>query len=63
MPELLRGSAVDMLDATEASYDELLGTNLKGPHFLTQQIARWMLERRPRPNRFHHVDFQLHGIH
>jgi 3-oxoacyl-[acyl-carrier protein] reductase len=36
----------DMLDATEASYDELLGTNLKGPHFLTQQIARWMLERR-----------------
>jgi 3-oxoacyl-[acyl-carrier protein] reductase len=36
----------DMLDATEASYDELLGTNLKGPHFLTQQIARWMVERR-----------------
>src|SRR5882762_5707601 len=36
----------DMLDATEASYDELLGTNLKGPHFLTQQVARWMLERR-----------------
>ncbi|HEY6393028.1 MAG TPA: 3-ketoacyl-ACP reductase [Bryobacteraceae bacterium] len=36
----------DMLDSTEASYDELLGTNLKGPHFLTQQIARWMMERR-----------------
>jgi 3-oxoacyl-[acyl-carrier protein] reductase len=35
-----------MLEATEASYDELLATNLKGPHFLTQQIARWMLERR-----------------
>jgi 3-oxoacyl-[acyl-carrier protein] reductase len=34
----------DILDATEASYDELLATNLKGPHFLTQQIARWMLE-------------------
>ena len=36
----------DMLEATEASYDELLATNLKGPHFLTQQIARWMLEQR-----------------
>ena len=34
----------DILEATEASYDELLATNLKGPHFLTQQIARWMLE-------------------
>jgi 3-oxoacyl-[acyl-carrier protein] reductase len=36
----------DMLDATESSYDELLRTNLKGPHFLTQQIARWMIEQR-----------------
>jgi 3-oxoacyl-[acyl-carrier protein] reductase len=36
----------DMLDATESSYDELLSTNLKGPHFLTQQIARWMVEQR-----------------
>ncbi len=36
----------DMLEASEASYDELLRTNLKGPHFLTQQIARWMLEQR-----------------
>jgi len=36
----------DLLEATEASYDELLSTNLKGPHFLTQQIARWMVEQR-----------------
>jgi len=35
----------DILEATESSYDELLNTNLKGPHFLTQQIARWMLEQ------------------
>lgn len=34
----------DVLDATEESYDEILGTNLKGPHFLTQQAARWMLD-------------------
>jgi 3-oxoacyl-[acyl-carrier protein] reductase len=35
----------DILEATESSFDELIGTNLKGPHFLTQQIARWMVER------------------
>lgn len=32
----------DLLDATEESFDEVLATNLKGPHFLTQQAARWM---------------------
>lgn len=35
----------DMLEATEASFDELIATNLKGPHFLTQAIARLMVER------------------
>ncbi len=34
----------DVLDATEESFDELMATNLKGPHFLTQLAARWMLE-------------------
>jgi NAD(P)-dependent dehydrogenase (short-subunit alcohol dehydrogenase family) len=36
----------DILDATEESFDELLATNLRGPHFLTRDAARWMLERR-----------------
>src|SRR5215472_10180454 len=35
----------DLLDATEESFDELIATNLKGPHFLTQQAAKWMAER------------------
>jgi len=35
----------DLLEATEESFDEVLATNLKGPHFLTQQAARWMAER------------------
>ncbi len=34
----------DLLEATEDSFDELISTNLKGPHFLTQQAARWMAE-------------------
>lgn len=32
----------DILEATEESFDELVATNLKGPHFLTQAAARWM---------------------
>jgi 3-oxoacyl-[acyl-carrier protein] reductase len=35
----------DLLDATPESFDEIIGTNLKGPYFLTQQIARMMVER------------------
>ena len=35
----------DILAATEASFDELIAINLKGPHFLTQQIAPWMVEQ------------------
>jgi 3-oxoacyl-[acyl-carrier protein] reductase len=33
----------DILEATSASFDEVVGTNLKGPYFLTQQIAKAML--------------------
>ncbi len=33
----------DLLDTTEASFDELIGTNLKGPLFLTQSVARQMV--------------------
>src|SRR3954447_26284927 len=35
----------DLLESTEESFDELIATNLKGPHFLTQLAARWMAER------------------
>jgi 3-oxoacyl-[acyl-carrier protein] reductase len=34
----------DIFEATEESFDELIGTNVKGPHFLTQLAARWMAE-------------------
>jgi 3-oxoacyl-[acyl-carrier protein] reductase len=35
----------DILEATEESFDELIAVNLKGPHFLTQNAARWMADR------------------
>ena len=37
---------LDILDATPESFDELIATNLKGPYFLTQQIARQMLGKK-----------------
>jgi 3-oxoacyl-[acyl-carrier protein] reductase len=36
----------DILEATEVSFEELIATNLQGPHFLTQLIARGMVEQR-----------------
>jgi len=35
----------DVLVASEESFDELINTNLKGPHFLTQAAAHWMAEQ------------------
>ncbi len=34
---------VDMLQVSQASYDEVLATNLKGPFFLTQRVANEMI--------------------
>jgi NAD(P)-dependent dehydrogenase (short-subunit alcohol dehydrogenase family) len=36
----------DLLEAGEESFDRLLRINLKGPHFLTQAVARWMIEQK-----------------
>jgi 3-oxoacyl-[acyl-carrier protein] reductase len=42
----------DILQATEKSFDRVLAINLKGPFFLTQQVANWMIEqRRQNPDR------------
>ncbi len=35
----------DILEAAEESFDSLISTNLKGPYFLTQLAARWMVEQ------------------
>ncbi|MCC6484695.1 MAG: 3-ketoacyl-ACP reductase [Armatimonadetes bacterium] len=36
----------DILDATEQSFDHLINVNLKGPYFLTQAAANWMIEQK-----------------
>jgi len=35
----------DILEATEQSFDRVIGINLKGPYFLTQLVANWMIEQ------------------
>jgi 3-oxoacyl-[acyl-carrier protein] reductase len=35
----------DILEAGEASFDRLIAINVKGPYFLTQLAAKWMIEQ------------------
>jgi NAD(P)-dependent dehydrogenase (short-subunit alcohol dehydrogenase family) len=39
-------SRADVLDATEQSFTRLIDVNLRGPYFLSQAVARWMIELR-----------------
>ncbi len=34
----------DILEISEESYDWVMAINLKGPYFLTQVVAKWMIE-------------------
>lgn len=43
----------DLLDASEDSFEELMRTNLQGPYFLTQAVARHMVDRARADAAFH----------
>jgi NAD(P)-dependent dehydrogenase (short-subunit alcohol dehydrogenase family) len=46
----------DLLEATEESFDRVLSINLKGPYFLTQLVAKWMIEQRKQsPDRSYRI--------
>ena len=36
----------DILEASEESFDEVMAANLKGPYFLTQAAAQWMIQQK-----------------
>lgn len=36
---------LDVLEATEESFDRLIAINTKGPYFLTQAAAKWMIQQ------------------
>jgi 3-oxoacyl-[acyl-carrier protein] reductase len=42
----------DLLDATEESFDRVMGTNLKGSYFLTQLFARHMVAMKKKDSQF-----------
>jgi 3-oxoacyl-[acyl-carrier protein] reductase len=42
----------DILDATEEAFDKVFNVNLKGPYFLTQAVARWMIRQRQADSQF-----------
>ena len=42
----------DLLDASSESFDRLMSINLRGPYFLTQAAARWMIEQRKQSGSF-----------
>jgi NAD(P)-dependent dehydrogenase (short-subunit alcohol dehydrogenase family) len=52
----------DILDATEESFDRVLGINLKGPYFLTQLVARWMIEQREADAKFSGVIVNISSV-
>ena len=36
----------DILEASEESYEEVMKINLQGPYFLSQEIAKWMIDQK-----------------
>jgi 3-oxoacyl-[acyl-carrier protein] reductase len=43
---------IDILQGTEKSFDEVMSVNLKGPYFLTQQAANWMIEQKQKRDEY-----------
>jgi NAD(P)-dependent dehydrogenase (short-subunit alcohol dehydrogenase family) len=52
----------DILEAREEHYDEVMATNLKGPYFLTQSAAAWMLRQRESIGEAHRAIINIGSI-
>lgn len=52
----------DILEAGEESFDELISTNLKGPYFLTQAVANYMIQQRNRRPAQHNCIISISSI-
>jgi NAD(P)-dependent dehydrogenase (short-subunit alcohol dehydrogenase family) len=52
----------DILEATEESYDRVMGINLKGPYFLTQLAAKWMVEQKNSDSAFRGVVINVTSV-
>lgn len=52
----------DILEAREDSFDELIATNLKGPYFLTQAVAAWMIRQHASEPKFHRAIINISSV-
>ncbi|HUV68258.1 MAG TPA: 3-ketoacyl-ACP reductase [Terracidiphilus sp.] len=52
----------DILDASEESFDEIIATNLKGPFFLTQSVAAWMIRQHASGTPVHRAIINISSI-
>lgn len=52
----------DILDAREESFDELIATNLKGPYFLTQAVAAWMIRQHASDPQVHRAIINISSV-
>jgi 3-oxoacyl-[acyl-carrier protein] reductase len=52
----------DILEASEESVDRLISINLKGPYFLTQLAARWMVDQRQADAAFQGVIVNISSV-
>jgi 3-oxoacyl-[acyl-carrier protein] reductase len=52
----------DLLDATEDAFDRVMAVNLKGPYFLTQLVARRMIDQRQESDQFSATIVNLSSI-
>jgi len=47
---------VDILEVSQESYDRVMNINLRGPYFLTQLVANWMIEQKKKfPDRNYRI--------
>ncbi len=42
----------DILEASEESYEQVMKINLQGPYFLSQEIAKWMIQQKKSETNF-----------
>ena len=52
----------DILEATEESFDRLIRINLKGPYFLTQLVAHWMIGQQQADREFAGVIVNISSV-
>lgn len=52
----------DLLEAEEANFDRVMAVNLKGPFFLTQLAARWMVDQQAADAAFRGVVINVSSV-